>query len=75
MANNPRAEAFEREINRQEKSMLRDRAKRVKKEGYKSEKEYFMHTNPFKNTDSKPKSIDRKEYKSITKALKNAMKD
>jgi hypothetical protein len=76
MATNPRAEAFEREVNKQEKSMLAHRARRVKREGYKSEKDYFTHTHPFKNTDAKhSKSIDRKEYKGITKALKNAMKD
>lgn len=45
------AAAFEKKINVQEKEMLRDRAKRVKKGGFKSEREYFEKANPFKNYD------------------------
>lgn len=66
--NNPRAEEFERRINREEKSMLADRARRVKAEGYKSEREYFANTNPFKNTDKKPFK------KSISKAINKLKK-
>ena len=51
---NPRAEAFEREVNRQERNLVNDRARRVKREGFKSESEYWKHTNPFRNTDPKP---------------------
>ena len=60
-----RAAEFEREQNKAEKSMLAHRARRVKKEGYKSESDYFANTNPFKNTDPK-----RSFTKSISKALK-----
>ena len=52
-----RAAEFEREQNKQEKSMLRHRAKRVKAEGWKSESEYFAKTNPFKNTDAKAAAL------------------
>ncbi len=65
---NPRAREFERENSRQEKSMLAHRARRVKREGYKSERDYFANTNPFKNTDSKVGS--RAVAKAKSKALR-----
>ena len=42
-----RAKEFEKSINKQEKQMLRERASRVKKGGFSSEKDYFTNVNPF----------------------------
>lgn len=56
---NERAKAFEKDINRQEKQMLHERASRIKKGGFKSEHDYFSNVNPMtgKRRESKsPKS-------------------
>lgn len=62
MGTNLRAEAFEKEINRQEKKMLRERALRVKKGGFKSEHDYFTNVNPFtgkRSLASKSKALSK----------------
>lgn len=54
MANkNEEANEFERKITRMERGIRISRAHRIKKEGYKSEGEYWRNTNPFENTDPK----------------------
>lgn len=62
MSTNPRAEAFEKLINKQEKQMLRERASRVKKGGFKSEHDYFTNVNPFtgkRSLTSKSKALSK----------------
>jgi hypothetical protein len=70
-----RAAEFERQNEKAERSLVRDRAKRVKAEGYKSEQEYFAKTNPFKNYETKhfTKSIPH-ALKAKSKALDNKKK-
>jgi hypothetical protein len=46
-----RTKEFEKKVNREERQMVRERAARVKKGGFKSESDYFKHANPFKNYD------------------------
>lgn len=55
---NDRAREFEKSINKQEKQMLRERASRVKKGGFKSEHDYFTNVNPF--TGKRSESSKRK---------------
>lgn len=69
-----RASEFEKEQTKAEKEMLRDRAKRVKAEGYKSESEYFANTNPFRNSAAKTKALKKKIHSLNPAALDERQK-
>jgi hypothetical protein len=57
---------FERKVNQAERSHISARHKTMRKEGYKSEKDYFTHTDPFRNKESR-----HSRTRSISKALAN----
>lgn len=52
-----RAHEFEKTQNRLMGKYVADRSRRVKREGFRSESDYFKNTNPFRNSDKPKKSV------------------